>query len=308
MNESSTPTQTTPAKHTTYQNNPFFVATDGLDRLFKRAMPIGVVLAVLSLAMLLTSLPGSFSPPQSSAPAMNETTMNQRNQTTNNTAEASSNSSAQPAPSIDEFNQIPPMVIVTVAAIVLAVLLVLGLVGLIIKGISDYTAAHISRGEDVGLGQAFRGVFGSFWGYLWLQVIISVKLFLWTLLFIIPGLIMAVRYSLAGVSFFDEKGRGNAAIKDSLALTKGAWLTTFSSHTLFNLITLGTIPMLLEPGTNSVLYGQYRQLTDGGETKPSPHPLAWVTLVLLLLVVLLFVAIIAFAIWAVVNYAGTTAP
>jgi uncharacterized membrane protein len=146
-------------------------------------------------------------------------------------------------------------------------------------GVSAYTSAKLAQGERVSIGRAFRESFERLWSFLWLQILIFVKVVLWSLLFIIPGIIMAVRYSLAGVAFFDDTKavKGNAAIKESLRLTKNAWLTTYASNTLFNIITLGAIGNVLSIGTNAVLYKQYQA---SGDKKPAAHWLSWLTLVL----------------------------
>ena len=100
---------------------------------------------------------------------------------------------------------------------------------------------------------------------------------------------MSYRYSLAGVVFFDKNTKGGAASTQSAALTKGAWLTTFASQNLLNMITLGAIPMLLQPGTNGVLY---RQLGAVGNQKPRAHFLSWLTLLLPFIFTLLLVGLV----------------
>ena len=310
MNE-STQSVAPKASENTYQNNPFFVATDGIDRLFKKAMPIGVLFAILSFAGLLGSLPGSFTPPQN----MESTTSQNASQQSQQQTPAATSQTQNVTPQnrneeslFGENNQFPTALFAVGGVIILMALAVALFIGIVIKGVSDFTAAQLANGNEVGFGEAFKGVFGSFWGYTWVLVIVGVKIFLWSLLFIIPGIIMAIRYTFAGVSYFDGKGKGNAAVKDSLALTKGAWLTTFASHTLFNMITFGIVQSLLEPGTNSVLYGQFRPLTDAGEAKPKAHGLSWLTLILVLVLVLSIIGLVAFALYAIANYFGSTAP
>jgi hypothetical protein len=112
------------------------------------------------------------------------------------------------------------------------------------------------------------------------------------LLLIVPGIVMAVRYSLSGAVFFDKKLKGNAATKESARLTKGGWLTTFASQSLMNIITLGIIELLLVPGTNSVLYRQFRDYEVHGVAKPKAHILSWLTLLVPPLLVLTFLLII----------------
>ena len=272
---------TTPAaaKSSAYENNPFFVATNGLDLLFKRAQTIGILLAILVGISALSSLPSAFLPSN-----------DQRQQTP-----AAQGSDATGFPSI------PAEVWLIIVGVALLLVLVFSFVGIVIRGLLDYTAANLAKDKQTTISEAFRGVFGNFWGYTWVLVIASVKTFLWTLLFIIPGIVMSVRYSLAGVAYFDKKLKGNESVKHSSALVKGAWLTTNASQNLLNIITLGIIQPLLVPGTNGILY---RQLSAAGETKPKAHVLSWLTLIIPLILGALVLVGIFFLVWALVNYSN----
>ena len=278
MSNTSTTTSAA-AKSSAYENNPFFVATNGLDLLFKRAQSIGILLAILVGISALSSLPSAFVP------------SNDQGQQT-------------PAPQGSDaagFPSIPAEVWLIIVGVALLLVLVFSFVGIVIRGILDYTAANLANDKQTTISEAFRGVFGNFWGYTWVLVIASVKTFLWTLLFIIPGIVMSVRYSLAGVAYFDKKLKGNESVKHSSALVKGAWLTTNASQNLLNIITLGIIQPLLVPGTNGILY---RQLSAAGETKPKAHVLSWLTLIIPLILGALVLVGIFFLVWALVNYSN----
>jgi hypothetical protein len=191
------------------------------------------------------------------------------------------------------------IVILVVAALVL--LFGVLIIGSIVAGIFAYTSAEIANNREVTFRQAARATFDRLWSFVWLQVLTGIKVLLWTLLFIVPGIIMAVRYSLANVSFFDANKQltGNAAIKDSLALTKGAWLTTFSTQMFFNIITLGLISPIIDTGSKAMLYRQFVALQKSHAPQQKPHALAWVTLGFTLLVAVGAIALLGFAI---VNY------
>jgi hypothetical protein len=109
---------------------------------------------------------------------------------------------------------------------------------------------------------------------------------------------MAFRYSLANLSFFDDKKKftGNAAIKDSLELTKGAWLTTFASQTFLNIITLGSIGPIVNTGSKVMLYRQFSALQQTNAPKPKAHALSWVTLGLTLFIAIIATIFLAYAI------------
>ena len=68
---------------------------------------------------------------------------------------------------------------------------------------------------------------------------------------------------------------------------------------LWNIMTLGLISYLLQPGINAVLYRQFVPLTDKNEQKPAPHWLSWATLVapIALLGLLVMIGVIIAAIF-----------
>ena len=56
---------------------------------------------------------------------------------------------------------------------------------------------RLNDGEEIGVMQGLFGRMNLFLRSLWLHVIMFVKIFLWSLLFVIPGIIAAMRYSMA---------------------------------------------------------------------------------------------------------------
>ncbi len=261
-----------------YENNPLYIATNGLDLLFKKALSIGILMAILSALSIisgLSNIPSSLDPQPTGQPAP---------------AASKSTSEAEATNFMNAIANVPLEMWLFIALIVVVVLAVVILIGTVFQGISDVTSAHLARGGQIGLTDALKEVFSNFWGYLWVLIVMNVKIILWTLLFVIPGIIMAVRYSLSGVVYFDKKLKGNAAVQESSRLVKGGWLTTFSSEFLLNILTLGYIAPVLMPGTNAVLY---RQFSANPENKPKAHIISWLTLIIplvlgtLLLVLLL---------------------
>ena len=100
---------------------------------------------------------------------------------------------------------------------------------------------------------------------------------------------MSIRYSLAGVAFFERGLKGDAAVQASSRMVKGAWITTFAANALFNLITFGALQTVLQPGTNALLY---RYLHATGEQKPPTHLLSWITFWIILGLALLVVFVV----------------
>ena len=80
---------------------------------------------------------------------------------------------------------------------------------------------NISRGLEAGPGTLFDG-FGNFLRLLWLNVLIGIFVFLWSLLFVIPGIVAAYRYSMAVYIMLDDPTRPALdCIRESKAITAG---------------------------------------------------------------------------------------
>lgn len=89
-----------------------------------------------------------------------------------------------------------------------------------------------------------------FWSYLWLSILTTVLILLWTLLLIIPGIIFSVFYSFTVYVYFFEDLHGKAAIKRSVSLAKGYWWPVFGRFVvmalaLYIFITIISIPLFL---------------------------------------------------------------
>lgn len=253
-----------------YENNPFFVATNGFTALLSLARGVGIMFIILSILNFFTS---------------------------GNRWEVNGNQENQYVEVMSAWSFAEWTLALGAGVIVF---LAIALIGALFSGVSSYTAAQIAKGKTVTLGNAFRVALDHVWAYLWLNIIITVKLILWSLLFIIPGIYMTFRYSLAGVAFFDKDLRGNAAIKKSLQLTRNGWLTTFASNVLLNTLTLGVLSSAITTGVNAMLYKQFGK---AGNNKPEAHWLSWVTL--LGIGVLMFFAFVVVSAIAFGYAAGT---
>lgn len=250
---------------TTYENNPFMVAVQGISLFFNKARAIAIVLLVVSVLSAVWDV----------MPDKNE-----------NHPDKSMNLPNWP---LEQW--------LMVGAIVTVILLAILFISCMISGIGAYAAAQLAKGNTVSLKEAFSAVLENFFSYIWLQILTTVKILLWSLLLIVPGIIMSFRYSLANVAFFDKGLRGNAAIKESLRLTNGAWITTFASQTLFNLITLGVLTEVITAGVRAVLYRQFSALKEN-EPKPSAHVLSQLTLFLPLILIVVGLIFIGFLVMA----------
>ncbi len=250
-----------------YENNPFFVATQGISLVFKLAKSVAIFAIVISVLATFAQFPQSNN---------EDTTIKQ-------------------ADTIAHLSSLTAEQIALYAGIGLVILLAITAISIMISGITAYTAAQVSKGEQVTLREAFNAVLGRFGGYTWVYFLVSIKTFLWTLLFVIPGVIKGVQYSLATTTFFDTSKnlKGDATLKESMRLVKGAWLTTFASQILLNIATLGFISTFVSTGVQAQLYKQYDAASKTNSTKPKAHWLSWVTLFIPVLLGLFFVFLLA---------------
>ncbi|MCA9334909.1 hypothetical protein KC953_02075 [Candidatus Saccharibacteria bacterium] len=244
-----------------FENNPFYITTNGITLLAESAQ--GIFFLFIGLAILNFLMNDS---PEPSQPAFESMTATLQTWTAS------------------EWLLIGG----SVSIIIFAMFMIYTL----FEGVAAYTSVQLARNKTVAVREAFRVAFEHLWAFFWLRIIVFTKVLLWSLLVVIPGIIMAIKYSLAGAAFFDpdKNLRGNAAVQESIRMTKNAWITTFAANALFNIMTLGAISTLVSTSVNSILYRQY---ADSGDTKPNAHWLSWVTLFSpLLLVGLLIILII----------------
>jgi hypothetical protein len=271
-------------KSESYENNPFTIGLNGLTITFNRARQIAIFAIILAVFSLFSNIVSTAIDLSTGMNEAQQATMQEQQQ-------------AQREAVAAFFSQ-------DIGALAVAGVLIASFVFFIVAlsmwvyGAFEYTGAKLAEDKKVTLTESLKHSWEDLASYIWMYIIIVTKVLLWSLLFIVPGIIMAVRYSLAGTVFFAEGKRGNAAVKRSLELTKGAWLTTFGSMTLWNVMTLGTITYLLQPGINAALYSQYKQTTDSEKAHPEAHLLSWLTLgiIISLFVVYLYLLLAAVAI------------
>ena len=84
-----------------------------------------------------------------------------------------------------------------------------------------------SENQDVSAKELFKKSKQYFSSYLGVSILIAIFTLLWTLLFIIPGIIFSVYYSFAAFIVVYENKKAMAAIKQSKNLIKGYWWAIF---------------------------------------------------------------------------------
>jgi len=114
--------------------------------------------------------------------------------------------------------------------------------------VSVYATSVMTEGES-SVGAAFRGLSGRFWKVIAAQIAFNIAVFLGLLLVVIPGLIFAVRCSLAPtVAALEKTSNSNKALERSWALTKG-----HSMHVLGTLLLCVGISVLVVLGGSFLL-------------------------------------------------------
>ena len=93
-------------------------------------------------------------------------------------------------------------------------------------GYTDY-CLRVSRGQEAGYGTLFD-TFGIFFKVIWLRILTSVFVMLWSMLLIIPGIIASYRYSLALYLLLDDPDKSvMQCIQESKELTGGRKMELF---------------------------------------------------------------------------------
>ena len=124
----------------------------------------------------------------------------------------------------------------------------------------------ISRDYDVTVKDAFSG-FDDFWSAFKVTFLQGLFSMLWSFLFIIPGIIKAISYSMALYILAENKGKSaRECIKESMEMTKGHKMELFvlslSFIGWFFLIgiTFGIAAIWVVPYMNTTLANAYQSL------------------------------------------------
>lgn len=129
-----------------------------------------------------------------------------------------------------------PDILGFVVAVVVSTLLYVGLIALYLKAHDDPASAHL---KDFWNPKPFVN-------YLIMSILLGIIVLLGLVLLIVPGIILALVFSLTGYAVV-EKGMGPiSALKESARLTRGnRWKLFVLSLAFFGLMILGAIPLLL---------------------------------------------------------------
>lgn len=266
------PPQNTPET----SNNPFTVAIEGISALFRYAKSIAITIVVLSAVGFVLN----------AASSVADVFYGDDDYLTSSShVESSTPDEAYPMDDIAAVLAVMGVVFVVVFVAILVI-------SIILYGIADVASAAAANKQTISFGETFSRLFKRLPGYIGLRLLMTLKVFLWSLLFIVPGVIMAVRYSLAGTAYFARDMKAVDALNYSTKITKGGWMTTFASYGWFNIITLGFIQFLVETGVRATLFRQFDSYEQAGQQKPGAHGLSLAFTILIAILAVLMVGII----------------
>lgn len=125
---------------------------------------------------------------------------------------------------------------------------------------------NIVKGGNPNVSDAFCG-FDDFWSAFKLSFFVGIFTFLWSLLFIIPGIIKAFSYSMSGYILAENKGKpALQCIRESMAMTKSHKMDlfvlclSFIGWMLLCCITFGIALIWVAPYMQTTLANAYNSL------------------------------------------------
>ena len=127
---------------------------------------------------------------------------------------------------------------------------------------------NLSKGEDVSVGDAFKG-FNITGKAVWLYILTILFTFLWSLLFIIPGIIKAFSYSMAPFILADNPNfTASEALSESIKIMNGHKFDLFVLQLSFFLwyilgaITFGIAYIYVVPYFEATMTNFYNEIKD----------------------------------------------
>lgn len=140
----------------------------------------------------------------------------------------------------------------------------------------EYSASHVAlsvcRGEKVEFGDAFAG-FKIYWKALCLNLLMGIFIFLWSCLFIIPGIIKIFSYSMSNFILRDNPNMtASEAITESRRMMNGnKWRLfclcfSFIGWFILSIFTCGILLFWITPYMNASIAEFYRSLKNENDT------------------------------------------
>ena len=179
--------------------------------------------------------------------------------------------------------------IIFVGVFVLIFLSIMTVTAIFVQGILTHIALESEKGKKATLPEAFNATSKRFWRLLGAQLLAFAKITGWSLLFIIPGIIAALRYTLLAYIIMDEPAeqKGIKAAHDrAKAIVKSRLLEVLGISIVGGLPVVGG---LFDLTGKAALYRQLAVYHDKNIQKPKMHWLNIVAPILALLAALVMV-------------------
>lgn len=240
-----------------YISNPFLLAHNAAKRLYKNNRTWAIILIVLGVLNTISST----------------------NQNTSTSTDTTTSSSPE----------LSFALIVFLLSMGILFLLLMAIVSTYLTGIISYITLQSEKGKNATLSEAFEATKERFWRLLSAMLLAGLKIFGWTLLFIIPGIIAALRYTLLSYVIMDDSAK-KTSVKEAHDQVKT--LVNGRLWEIFGVSFTGIIPFigtLYSTAGNAGLYQQLKAYNDKKLEKPAIH---WLNYAFALLMFVVSIAVL----------------
>lgn len=281
-----------------YQSNPFSLSFNKFGLFFEKNLGWAIALLVIPIFLGIMQF-GSQMPwllePETSGPtsSVNRDDRNMEPSYSTNLKQIDSDKSE-----INEDDIPPTGVVVLIVSIVILVIIGLIVLQLLIQtfvvGALTFVALENDAGRKASLSGAIDAVVARFRRLFLAQMLATLKIFGWTLLFIIPGIIAVFRYTLLPFVIMDESPK-KRDIKSSHDRVKA--IVSGRKREVFGIATVATIIPIIGAISqyvgNAALYRQLQVYKDQNSEKPPIHWLNYFGFFLIGIYLLFVAALVA---------------
>lgn len=283
-----------------YDSNPFTLAFNSFTQFFKTNVAWAVAFLVIAFFGAIGQFAGNIIDIASTSQTNNSGIRSSIDDT--NTANGYFNKSEEDF--FDTFNgtnsgtEHTGAIILIVVGLAILIMLFAGVaigIGTFVTGMFTYVALQSGQGKTVEFAEAWRVTVKRFWRLLGAQMLAGLKIFAWTLLLIVPGIIAALRYTLLPyvvMSTADEEKGIIATHNTTKLLVKGRLMEVFGLATVAAIVPF--VGSLLKLTGNEALYRQLKAYNDSKTEKPKIHWLNYLGLLLIAAGIMLALLIAGF--------------
>ncbi len=260
-----------------YDSNPFTLSFSALERFFKSNLVWAIVILAFGLFGFLFQATGSVMDTVSQPAAPDNHQPTSLSHSTFNDADGG----------------VIAAIIIIAAIFIVILVLISSVIQTFITGIFSYVINQSEQEKSVSFSEAFHATTKRFWRLFWASILANIKIFLWTLLLIIPGIIATLRYSLLPYLIMNESEKEKGIIDSHnkmKAIVRGRLWEVFGVATVSVIIPfIGNIVGLAGRGA---LYRQLQYSYDHKAKRPKVHWLNYLGILLLTVAILLILMII----------------